>query len=98
MILEKTKNIYPKKGVLVMKYFNKLMVFFLFMLFGYGVDTFAPTYTIFNMTGKNIEVKPYFFSETTGKGGIGEAQLIRSNDTYRFSEPDTCLTKIPFLG
>ena len=39
-----------------MKYFNKPKVFFLFVLFSYGVDTFAYTFRIANETGRDVKV------------------------------------------
>lgn len=78
-----------------MKYFNKLMVFFLFLLFNYGVDTFAYTYTIFNETYEDLKVQLY---STFGK--LGHPRIIKSAGDRKFSFkfPDSrfgvCLTKI----
>jgi len=43
-----------------MKYFNKSIVFLVFMLFGYGVDTFAFKYKISNQTGRDIKVQLHY--------------------------------------
>jgi len=77
-----------------MKHLDKLMVFSLFMLFSYGVDTFAYTYSLANMTGKEVKVRLYYvFGELTNKN-----ELIRSHDTRRFRfgglKIGLCLTKV----
>ena len=63
-----------------MKYFNKLMVFFVFMLFGYGVDTFAYTYKITNKTNRDVKVQLY---STFGK--LGHPRIIKSGSKHKFS-------------
>ena len=75
--------------------FNKPIIFFLFTLFSYGVNVFAYTYTIFNMTHENITVQLHLYSYKTGKL-IKQSQLINRYGTHKFSflEPDLCLTKI----
>ncbi len=50
-----------------MKYLNKLMVFCLSMLFGYGVDTFGYTYTIANMTDRDVNVQLHRIGGTLNK-------------------------------
>jgi len=78
-----------------MKYFNKLMVFFLFVLFSYGVDTFAYTYKIYNETYMALKVQLYSVFEK-----LGHPRIISSGDKRRFSFtfPDSrfglCLTKM----
>jgi len=78
-----------------MKYFNKLMVFFLFVLFSYGVDTFAYKYTIYNETLEDLRVQLY-----SVLGKLGHSHSIKSGDRRKFSYtfPDSrfgvCLTKI----
>ena len=79
-----------------MKYYNKLMVFFLFLLFSYGVDTFSHTYTIFNETYKDWKVQLYY--TFFGPRKLGHARIIKSAGEFRFSFTDIrvglCLTKI----
>jgi len=77
-----------------MKYFNKLIVFFLFILFGYGIETFGYTFTIVNMTGKDVKVRlKWAWGELTNK-----AHLIKPSSTSKLSftgiEAFLCLTKI----
>ena len=77
-----------------MKCHNKLMVFFLFMLFGYGVDAFSYTYTFANMTDRDVKVRlHYAFGELTDRN-----EPISSYATHKFSfegwEVGLCLTKI----
>ncbi len=78
-----------------MKYFNKLMVFFLFLLFNYGADIFAYTYKIANMTGEDVQVRFYWssWSELTNHPHLIKAG---STDTLRFggSKALLCLTRI----
>ena len=63
-----------------MRYFNKLMVFFVLMLFGYGVDTFGYTYRITNKTGGDVKVQlRYAF------GKLGYARIIESGGKHKFS-------------
>jgi len=66
-----------------MKYFNKLMVFFVLMLFGYGVDTFAYTYKITNKTGKNVKVQLHSVF-----GKLGHPRIIGSGSKHKFSFTD----------
>ncbi len=65
-----------------MRFFNKLMVFFLFLLFSYGVDTFGYTYTIANKTGGDVHVRLYYaFGQLTNHSySIKE----NSTDTLKF--------------
>ena len=86
---------YLKKRSYVMSHFNKPMVLFLFTLFGYGVNTFAYTYTIFNMTHEHITVQLHLYSYKRGKL-VKQSQLINRYGTHKFSflEPDLCLTGI----
>ncbi len=64
-----------------MKYLNKTMIFFLFMLFGYGVDTLSiaatSTYTVANMTGEDLGV-------TLHIGRYKRGGWIKSYDTRSF--------------
>ncbi len=51
-----------------MKYLNKTMVFFLFMLVSFGVDISAYTYRFANMTDRTVKVKlRYFFGDLNEK-------------------------------
>ncbi len=77
-----------------MKYFNKLMVFFLFLLFSYGIDTFGYTYKIHNQTGEDVRVRLYYlFGQLTN-----HSHLIKAGgmDKLKFGggEAGLCLTKI----
>jgi len=77
-----------------MKYCNKLMIFYLFLLFGYGIDTFGYTYTISNMTGRDVKVLLYWdLGRLTNRSA-----LIAAYDTRKLSfggwEAGLCLTKI----
>jgi len=77
-----------------MKYSNKFMVFVLSVLFGYGVDTSAYTYTIANMTDRDIKVQFHYAFGTLGK----KNNWIKAYDTRTFKfggwEIGLCLTKI----
>ena len=77
-----------------MRYFNKLMVFFLFVLFNYGADTFTYTYKIHNGTDGDVHVRLYYaFGQLTNK-----SHLIKPGkmDKLKFGggEAGLCLTKI----
>ena len=77
-----------------MKHINKLMVFFVFMLFGYGVDALAYTYKITNQTGRDVKIRLYWLvGELTN-----DAVFIRSRGTHKFVvrgwSSGLCLTKI----
>ncbi len=76
-----------------MKYFNKFMVFFLFLLSSYGIDTFAYRYSVYNGTGKVLKVQLYSFF-----GKLGHARAIKSGEKFRFNFTDKrlgfCLTAI----
>jgi len=78
-----------------MKCLNKLMVFFLFMLFSYGVNTFSYTYTVANMTGEDVKVGLYY-----ELGKLGKTKVIEAYDTHKFKFPigtweaGFCLSKI----
>jgi len=76
-----------------MKYLNKLMVFFLFMLFSYGIDTSAYTYTITNLTGKDVKVDLHYLF-----GKLAKNKPILPYDTRKFRfggwKIGLCLTKI----
>ena len=63
-----------------MKYFNKVIVFFVFMLFGYGVDTFAYDYKITNQTGGDVKVQLYYAFGKLNK----QAELIESGSAFAF--------------
>ena len=84
---------YIKKGAKFMKYLNKLMVFCLSMLFGYGVDTFGYTYTITNMSGRDIRVQLYRRSKLIKSGS--KRKFIITSIYPRF---DSCLKKITELN
>ena len=77
-----------------MKYRNKLMVFFLSLLFSYGIDTFGYTYTITNMTGRDVMVRLDYAFGTLNK----QADLVEKYDTREFLfggwKAGLCLTKI----
>ena len=79
-----------------MKYLNKIMVFFLFLLFGYGVDTFAYIYRITNKTDKVLKVQLYYTFFGTRK--LGHPRRIEPNGLHRFVftgiKSGLCLTKI----
>ena len=75
-----------------MKYFNKLMVFFVLMLFGYGVDTFTYDYKITNQTGGDVKVQLYGLFGKLNR----QAELIESGSTFKFdgeSDRARCRTK-----
>jgi len=76
-----------------MKYFNKWMVFFLFVLIGYGVDTFTYTYKIYNGTDKDVKVQLRWTS-----GNLGKEKVIRAGSRHTFHiggwEIGLCLYKI----
>ena len=77
-----------------MKCLNKLMVFFLSLLFSYGIDTFGYTYTITNMTGRKVKVQlDWAWGELTNGGAI-----IGSYDTRTLHfggwDAGLCLTEI----
>ena len=78
-----------------MKYLNKLMVFFLFMLFSYGVDTFAYTYSIANMTGRGVNVQLHWVKDTLNRKG---GTWVNAFDTRKFNfggwQVGLCLNKI----
>jgi len=75
-----------------MKYLNKPMVFFLFMLFGYGVDTFTK-FKIYNKTSKNLRVRLYYRNNQLGNlkvikiGGVSEF-------TFLGKQASLCPTKV----
>ena len=77
-----------------MKYFNKLMVFFLFVLFSYGVDTFAYVYNVYNeVKGKVLKVQLYSVF-----GELGHPRSIKPGEKFRFNFRDirrgVCLTSM----
>ncbi len=77
-----------------MKYSNKLIVFFLFLLFNHGADTFAYTYKIYNGTGGDVHVRLYYvFGQLTNYSHLIKAN---STDTLRFGrgEAGLCLSKV----
>ena len=82
-----------------MKYLNKSIVFFVFMLFSYGVDTFAYTYRITNMTDFDVKVQLHYRF-----GKLGPPRIIKAGKTHKFSftfpNPrfGLCLTKIKVVG
>ena len=80
-----------------MKYNGKLMVFFLFMLFSYGSDIFGYTFTITNMTGRDVKVELRWVLGKLNKKGKND-NFIKKYDTYKFRlggwETGLCLTKI----
>jgi len=78
----------------MVRYFNRTMVFFLFVLFGYGIDIFAYTYKITNRTGRDVKVGLYYaFGQLTN-----HAHLIKPDGTSKLKfggwEGGLCLTKI----
>ncbi len=75
-----------------MKCFNKLMVFFLFLLFSYGADTFTYVYNVYNeVEGKVLKVQLY-----SALGTLGHPRSIKSGEKFRFnfrgSRRGVCLT------
>jgi len=76
------------------KYFNKLGVFFVFMLFSHGVDTFAYTYTVANMSGRDVKVRLHYMFGTLNKND----GFIEADDTREFSfgglKSGLCLSKM----
>ena len=74
-----------------MKYLNKLMGFFVFMLFSYGVDTFAFSYKISNQTGGNVQIQLYAVYGGRDKK-IG-ANFIKSGGSQKFVS-SYCLSRI----
>lgn len=77
-----------------MKYLNKTVVFFLFMLVSFGVDISAYTYTIANMTGRDVKVRLHYELGKLNK----QEDPIESYDTHIFSftggKIGACLTQI----
>ncbi len=74
-----------------MKCLNKIMVFFLFMLFSYGLDISAYTYTVTNLTGRDVKVQLNWLNGKLNE----EAELIRPYGTKIFSFKGlNCLYKI----
>jgi len=90
-----------KKRSYVMKYLNKLMVFFLFMLFSYGVDTSAYTYSFANMSGRDVRMELHWVFGKLDKKGKND-KLIKKYETHKFHlggwETGLCLTKIIALS
>ncbi len=86
MIIE----LFQKKGANIMKHFNKIMIFFLFILASFGRDISAYRYTITNLTGTDVKIQLFPFQK--------EFKLIHAYDTKVFSpkgiETIACLTKI----
>ena len=62
-----------------MKYFNKLTVFFLFVLFSYGVDTFAWTYRVANETGGDVKVQLRWLG-----GNLEKEKTIKAGSDHTF--------------
>ena len=77
-----------------MKYFNKLMVFFLFILFSYGVDIFAYKYKITNQTDRDVKVRLHYAFGTLNN----RPTLIKTGNHRVFNfggwEAGLCLNKI----
>jgi len=77
-----------------MKCLNKLIVFFLFMLFGYGVDTFAYTYSIANMTSRDVKVQLHWvWGELTDRNEPIDSYATRRLH-FEGSKTGLCLSKI----
>ncbi len=80
-----------------MKYLNKTMILFLFMLTSFGRDSSAHTYTFVNMTGRDVKIQLFSHLEMLGQG-----KLIKAYDKAKFKidgrEVDFCLRKIFALG
>ena len=74
-----------------MKCFNKLIVFFLFVLSSYGIDTFAYVYNVYNETYKVLKVQLY-----SAFGKLGHPRAIKSGYKFSFNFGGTrkgvCLT------
>ncbi len=74
-----------------MKYFNKMMIFFLFILASFSRDISAYRYTVTNLTGTDVKIKLFPFQKK-------ESVLIHAYDTKVFSPKGlktlACLTKI----
>ncbi len=82
-----------------MKYSNKTMIFFLFMLASFGVDVSAYTYTIANFTGRDVTVQLHQALSFVDKGKLTKKDvLIEAYDTKVLSfgkgQALLCLTKI----
>jgi len=77
-----------------MKHFNKLMAFFAFMLFSYGVDTLAYTFTFVNKTGRDVKVQLYSAFGKLNKN----PSFIKSGGTHSLKftgwSSGLCLTKV----
>ena len=79
---------YLKKGANLMKYFNKIMIFFLFIMASFARDITAYTYRFTNMVGRNVRIS--FFYDRLGKRPRLTAtnDLIKAYDTRKFSSDD----------
>jgi len=77
-----------------MKHFNKMMIFFLFMLVSFGKDISAYRYTVTNLTGQQIKVRLYYAFGALNS----QYDLIEFYGTTPFSftggKGGLCLTKI----
>lgn len=86
--------IISKKGANVMKYLNKTMVFFLFMLVSFGADISAYNYPVTNFTGQPIKVRLHYAFGKLNK----QDDLIEFMGTNPFSftggKIGLCLTSI----
>jgi len=81
-----------------MNYFNKRMVFLVLMLFGYGIDALAYTYTIVNQTGRDVKVQLHYDEVVRIEPHIRPGNtddLIKQGDTLRsIFRAGLCLNKI----
>ena len=77
-----------------MKYSNKIMIIFLFMLASFGRDIAAYTFTFTNMTGRDVKVQLHYAFGSLNK----EPELIEAYDSRKFSfkgiRLGLCLSKL----
>ena len=74
-----------------MRYLNKPTVFFVFMLFGYGVDIFAYKYKIANLTGGDVQIQ--LCAVYRGQDKTIGASFIKSGSSQKFVS-SYCLSRI----
>ncbi len=89
--------IISRKGIIVMKYLKKLMVFSLFMLMSFGGKIAAYTYTLVNETGQDVKVRLL-----GSPGALNEKDdLIKKGETRKFyfggGKSIRCLDSIKIL-
>ena len=72
-----------------MKRFNKMMVFFLFMLAGFSRDISAWGFTFVNMTGTDVKIQLLH-----SFGTIEKTRVITPFESYKFSSNGWCLARL----